>query len=377
LEGVNLKVEVITERTHDYGQHQDHDLPHPDSEPDHSRRHPEHRGYTDIKRLVENSDLDNQVKEISCAVFKRLAEAEAKVHRTTVDDVHFHEVGAIDSIVDIVGSCIGFHYFEVEAFYSSPLGLGGGTVTFSHGTWPVPAPATVELVRGFPTRIGGVDAELTTPTGAAIVTTLAEAADRAPAVCFEKSGYGAGDLELPGKPNMLRLMLGSSAAGQADRSGVADSGRSKWVQEEQILLLEASIDDMDPEMFGHFLGLALKQGALDVYYTPIQMKKNRPGLLVSLLCRPEDRDRLVELVFSETTTLGLRVNPQTRWVLEREVRSLDTEYGPVKFKVGRFGGRVVNIAPEYEDLKRISDETGLSLKRLRQELIGKIAELQS
>jgi len=306
------------------------------------------------------------VQATALKIFSRLAEAEATVHGQSPDEVHFHEVGAVDAIVDIVGSCIGFHYLGIEQFFTAPLNLGGGTVTFSHGTWPVPAPATAELVRGFPTRLGGIQAELTTPTGAAIVTTLAGATPEVPIMSLIKPGFGAGDRSFPGIPNMLRLLLG-------DTSSVA-SGPSP-VEEDQVLLLEAAIDDMDPQSFGYFLDQAFKQGALDVYYTPIQMKKNRPAVLLTLLCESSDQDRMIELLFRETTTLGLRYSLARRVVLQRETREVHTDAGTIRVKIGKWRDRVVNVQPEYEDLREAAERTGRPLKQLRQDVISEISKL--
>ena len=361
LRGTNLQVIVDQGEPHSTANHE---------------HHGHGRTFSAIRTLIESSELEESVRSQAVSVFSRLALAEAKVHGSDVDRVHFHEVGAVDAIIDIVGACIGFHYFEIDQFYTSPLSLGGGTVTFSHGTWPVPAPATLELVTGFPTRVGGQDAELTTPTGAAIVTTLAVPVDSAPLVSLEKSGLGAGDRELPDAPNMLRLILGQgvekearSAAGVGERP-VPNVGR------EQVLLLEATIDDMDAEMFGRFMEIALAIGALDVFFTSIQMKKNRPGVLLSVLCKERDRDSLVEAVFRETTTLGIRIIPQERWVLDREVRRVELELGSVRVKVGRFRGEIVNIAPEYEDLKSIADSSGLPLKQVKQLVMEHWTELE-
>ena len=336
--------------------------------------HQESRGFVQIRQLIEDSDLDLWVKEKAVAIFRHLGEAEAKVHRAPLEDVHFHEVGAVDAIVDIVGACIGFRYFGVDHFYSSPLNLGGGSVTFSHGTWPVPAPATTELVRGFPVILGTAEAELTTPTGAAIVTTLVDKDSQPVESYYEKWGFGAGDKELPGIPNVLRLILGRS--GEATGQSVTGGESAEGVREEEILLLEASIDDMDAEMFGHFLELALDIGALDVYYTPLHMKKNRPGLLLSMLCRRQDRERMAELVFRETTTLGIRWTPCKRWILDREVQQIETEHGPVRIKVGRFQGRVVNVWPEYEDLKGMAERKKIPLKILRQKVMEHVGKLK-
>jgi len=356
LSGTNLQVKVTSVEEHSHHVHSEHG-----------------RSFSEIELLIQSSTLNPWVKEKALAIFTKLAEAEAKVHGSEVDKVHFHEVGAVDAIVDIVGACIGFQYFNIDLFYTAPLNLGGGTVTFSHGTWPVPAPATVELITGFPSRLSGVDVELTTPTGASIVTTLAEPVKLTPNLLLKKVGLGAGDRELPDIPNMLRLVLGQVIE-QAQEAEVPEPEIGEG--RERVFLLEASIDDMEAEMFGHFMDLALEQDALDVFFTPIQMKKNRPGHLLSVLCKTEDRDRMVELIFRETTTLGIRILPQERWVLDREWRQIETEYGPVRIKLGLLRGEIVNIAPEYEDLKSIAGRRKLPLKQVRQRVLDQLAELR-
>jgi uncharacterized protein (TIGR00299 family) protein len=322
--------------------------------------HGQDRGLAEIERLIQSSRLSARVQERACRIFRRLGEAEALAHGTPVEQVHFHEVGAVDSIVDIVGACIGFDYFGVDEFYAGPLNLGGGTVTFSHGTWPVPTPATAELVKGFPTVLGSASVELTTPTGAAIVTSLAKPGARPPVVTYTRRGLGAGDREMAEIPNMLRLMLGETLPA-ADQVGNVSSD----AEVEEIVTLEASIDDMDGQAFGHFMELALERGALDVYYTPIQMKKNRPAVLLTLLCRTTDHHDMVGLIFRETTTLGVRSTTSRRFVLGREAREVETEYGRVRVKIARLGGQVVNVRPEYEDLKALAEKTGLPLKTIR------------
>lgn len=323
-----------------------------------------HRTWRAIRRLIQESGLSPEVREQSLRIFERLARAEATVHRSPLDDVHFHEVGAIDSIVDIVGACIGFHYFRIESFHAAALNLGGGTVTFSHGTWPVPAPATVELVRGFPTRLSETPFELTTPTGAAIVTALVDPARPAPPMSIEASGFGAGDREIRGIPNMLRLLLGDGDQPAVESSTVG-------VVEEQVVLLEANLDNLDPETTGHFMDRALQEGALDVWFAPVQMKKNRPAVLVSVLCRSADRERMLRLFFQETSTLGVRGRLMDRWALPRREQRVDTEFGPVRFKLGELDGRTIHAAPEYEDLKKISADTGLPLKEVRKRVTAR------
>ncbi|MFH1964127.1 MAG: nickel pincer cofactor biosynthesis protein LarC, partial [Acidobacteriota bacterium] len=274
--------------------------PQPEEHPNegHSHSHKGHHHFGEIRDLIQESGLDEWVKNASVSIFTRLAEAEAKVHGSTVESVHFHEVGAIDSIVDIVGACIGFKYFNIEQFASSTLELGGGVVTFSHGTWPVPAPATAELVKGFPVRLGGAEAELTTPTGAAIVTTLASKHGFPDAFEIENVGLGAGDREIGGIPNMLRLIFGKSAdnldAGELPGTGT-------YQTKDRVVVLEMNIDDMLPEDSGYFMERALEEGALDVFFTPVFMKKNRPATQITVLSAEGKEEQLVNLIFRETT----------------------------------------------------------------------------
>jgi pyridinium-3,5-bisthiocarboxylic acid mononucleotide nickel chelatase len=355
------------DHSHSHTDHapQGHSHPHTPSEtPAAGQRGGRHRGLREIEGLLEASALDQSVKGRARQIFRRLGEAEAKVHHTSLDDVHFHEVGAIDAIVDIVGACIGFEYFQIEEFYTGPINLGGGTVTFSHGTWPVPAPATAELVKGFPTLLGTAQSELTTPTGAAIVTTLVRPGSLPPPAHYSNFGYGAGDRELPDIPNLLRIMVGETG-------GKREVVPSEVIQEE-IVILEATLDDIDGQALGYFLDLALKRGALDLYYTPIQMKKNRPGVHLALLCRPEDEEVMLELLFEETTTLGVRSSMCKRWALHREIKEVMTSEGPVRVKIGRLGNRVVNLLPEHEDLRAIAERTGKSLKTIRRLILSEI-----
>ncbi len=355
LRGVNLQVKQ-GEASHENHHHHHHENG--------------SRNFTQIRRLIEESDLPTWVQKGSIRIFQRLGEAEAKVHETPLEEVHFHEVGAVDSIVDIVGACIGFHYFGVEQFLTAPLNLGGGTVTFSHGTWPVPTPATAELLVDFPVYLGQVQGELTTPTGAAIVTTLVQEQGPSPVCRYDKWGFGAGDREFEEIPNMLRLLLGERWS--PGDSGDAHSGEA-WIEEE-VSLLEANMDDMDAETFGHCLELALERGALDAYCTPVQMKKSRPGVKLSVLCQKKDRERMAELIFTETTTLGIRWGDLQRWSLNREFRQVETDYGKVKVKIGRFRGKIVNVSPEYEELKSIAQKHDLPLKVVRQTVMNRITE---
>ena len=309
-----------------------------------------------INHLIESSSLDLGIKETSLQIFRRLGEAEATVHGTALEDVHFHEVGSVDSIVDIVGASVGFAFFGIQEFFTARMALGGGTTRFSHGNWPVPAPATLELVRGMSTQPGPVESELLTPTGAAIITSLAETS---PPPDFRPCawGFGSGKKSFDSIPNLLRLTLGECVR--------ESDSEARGIPVETVVLLEATLDNMDGEMLGHFMEQALSEGALDVYYSTLQMKKNRPGVLLTLVCREPDQDRFSRLIFRETTTLGLRRSPRERLTLDREHRSIDTPYGTVRVKVGKMGDRIVNMWPEYEDLKALSLEKGVPLKVLR------------
>ena len=309
------------------------------------------RSLPEIRDAIARSGLSELTKARASRIFERLGEAEARAHGTTPDAVHFHEVGAVDAIVDVAVACAGFEALGVERFVSSPLNVGGGTVTFSHGTYPVPGPATAELVRGVPVYSGPVQKELLTPTGAAIVTTLADAYGPLPEIVVERVGYGAGARDVAGHPNVLRLLLGETAAGAAKGDRVA--------------VVEAAVDDMTPEALGYFAERALAEGALDVYFTPVQMKKNRPGVEVTLLAEPGDLERMIRLVFRETTTIGLRHREAARRVLDREHVTVETPVGPIRIKVARLDGEVVTAAPEYEDCRAAAEASGLPLREVQ------------
>src|SRR6516162_1448609 len=253
-----------------------------------------HRSLSAILEILQKSELAAPVRERASAIFQKLGEAEARVHDVPLEKIHFHEVGAIDAIVDIVGACIGFHFLGIEKFSCSRLNVGGGTVKMAHGILPVPAPATANLLQGKPTYSSGVERELVTPTGAAIVATVCDSIGPQPAMSVRAIGYGAGTADLEGQPNVLRIMIGEAA--------------EKTVPgfDEEIAVIEANLDDMNPQIYGYFLEKALSAGALDVYTTPVQMKKNRPGTLLTVLCQPQETHTLMSLIFAETTTLGAR-----------------------------------------------------------------------
>jgi hypothetical protein len=307
-----------------------------------------HRGLRDILGLIERSDLEGAVKERVAALFRRLATAEAAVHGTEPEKVHFHEMGAIDSIVDIVGGVVGLAWLRADRYLSSPLNVGTGTVTMSHGTFPVPPPATAHLVRGAPVY-GAGEGELLTPTGALLVTDYASAYGPLPLMRPSGIGHGAGSRETPGRPNVLRLLVGEEGGGASGDS---------------VLVLETEIDDMSPQLLGPLGERLLGGGALDVYFTPIQMKKGRPGVLVTVLADPQRREAVEEILFAETTTLGVRRQAWERTVLDREVVPVSTPYGVIGVKVGRRGGRVYNAQPEFEDCLRAAQNGEVPLKEV-------------
>lgn len=316
-----------------------------------------HRHLAPIEHMIESSALAPLVKERARRIFRRLGEAEARLHAQSIEEVHFHEVGAVDAILDIVGACVALELLGIEEMVASPLNVGSGRVAAAHGSLPVPAPATAELLRGVPVYSSGIEAELVTPTGAAIVSTLVSGFGPLPAMKIERIGYGAGSREIPGHPNLLRLLLGERVPSPEFR--VPAEG-------DVVAVIETSVDDMSPEVYGYLAERALAAGALDISCAPIEMKKNRPGLEIRLLARPEQAEALADLIFAETTTLGLRISTAERRVLEREFVSVETAYGPVRMKVGRRRGQVVNAAPEFEDCRRVALERGVPLKEVMQ-----------
>ncbi len=323
------KVDVVIEHGHDQEQPSDQGQ----------------RRLSDILAIIERSALDPGLKHRTAALFRRLAEAEASVHGKSPEEIHFHEVGALDSIVDIVGSAIGLAWLKADRFVASPLNLGSGSVTMAHGTLPVPPPATAHLVRGAPVY-GAGEGELLTPTGALLVTGYATSYGPLPLLRLDRVGHGAGSRETGERPNVMRLVVGEEGEGDSDR----------------VLVLETEVDDMAPQLFGPLIDRLLEAGALDAYLTPVHMKKGRPGVLITALVPPDRREAIEELLFAETTTLGVRRQVWERTVLEREVVSVETAYGPIGVKVGRRAGRVVNAQPEFEDCVRAAEARGVPVK---------------
>ncbi|MET0621899.1 MAG: nickel pincer cofactor biosynthesis protein LarC [Pyrinomonadaceae bacterium] len=321
-----------------------------------TREERHHRHLSDIEKIIGGSRLNDSVKQRALRIFGRLAEAEARVHNVAVEKIHFHEVGAVDAIVDVVGACIGFELLGVERFVSSALHVGSGMVEMAHGRFPVPPPAVAELLRGAPVYSTDVTGELVTPTGAAIVSTVCESFGAMPLMRVEATGYGAGTREYKNFPNVLRVIVG-----EAEASAAVSSSEGSGADEE-LLMVETNVDDTSPQVLGHVLELALARGALDCYLTPVQMKKNRPGVLVSILCRASEREALTELLFEETPTLGVRAYTVSRRALERESVTVETEFGTIAVKVARRGGRVLGATPEFEECRAAALAHGVPLR---------------
>jgi len=307
------------------------------------------RPLRDLREIISDSALDLSVKERSLTIIQRLAVAEAVVHNCLVEEVHFHEVGHIDTIVDVVGAVYGLQLLDVGRVLSSPVDTGSGYVRMSHGVFPIPAPATAELLKGKPVYSSGIGRELTTPTGAAIITTVASSFQALPEMRLSAVGYGAGGWDLPEKANVLRLLVGEEVQGY---------------DADEVMLLETTIDDMNPQIYEYLIEKLLQVGALDVYLIPMMMKKSRPAHILSIVTRVEDLDAIKRLVFKETTTLGIRSSKVIRSILKREIREVELPYGKVRVKISGDKNSVINITPEYEDCKRIAMETGLPLKEI-------------
>ena len=305
-----------------------------------------HRHLSDIKKIIESSGVSDAAKKLAVQIFTRLAEAEARVHNEPVDHVHFHEVGALDAIVDIVGAAICFDLLKIDRFVCSPLHVGSGTIQMAHGRFPVPPPAVAELLKGVPFYSTDIQGELLTPTGAAIITTVCKEFGPIPRMTTEVVGYGAGTRQYENFPNVLRVLLGEVEGASDDR----------------LLMIETNIDDLSPQIIGHVMDRAFELGALDCYFTPVQMKKNRPGVLLSVLCGHDQKEALMNLLFTETTTLGVRSYEVQRRALDRSVVRVETQYGPIDVKVAHLNGRVVNEMPEFEQCRAVAAKAGVALK---------------
>jgi uncharacterized protein (TIGR00299 family) protein len=339
--GVSATKFVAEEHGHNTHEH-DHGHGH-----NHHHRHHAHRSLAEINRLIERSALSPGGQSRAKDLFRRLGQAESEIHQIPIEKIHLHEVGAVDSIIDIVGAVFAIDWFHADRIVSSPLNVGGGMVNSAHGTFPVPAPATVKLLGGAPVYSSGVLSELVTPTGALLVTSYAQSFGPVPAMTIERTGYGAGDRDLPNTPNVLRVLVGES---------------TDQPHTERIVVLQSELDDMNPQLFGLVMERLYAAGALEVYFESVQMKKNRPGTLVTILARPEQRQELSAILFRETTTIGVRYHEVLRERLEREIVAVTTPVGTVRFKVARLGDTIVNAAPEFEDCLRIASERSVPVK---------------
>jgi uncharacterized protein (TIGR00299 family) protein len=317
------------------------------------------RSWKQIRQLIEASELAPEVKETGVKIFHRLAEVEGKIHALPTEKVHFHEVGATDSIVDIIAAAIGFHELKIGAFYFSKVPLGRGLTQSGHGPLPVPGPATLELLKGIPVQWTLLEGETITPTGAAILSGLGTSFGEQPSMTVEKIGYGTGQKEWPDRPNLFRLILGAST--------------ERW-QHEEMLVIETNIDDMNPQFFDHVMDRLFAAGARDVFFSAIQMKKNRPAVLVRVIAEPSDRDKLAKILFEETTTIGLRYYPARRIILKRTQRTIKTRFGDVKVKILQEPSGEKRISPEYDELKRIATDKNIPLNVLRDEIVKSYKE---
>jgi pyridinium-3,5-bisthiocarboxylic acid mononucleotide nickel chelatase len=310
------------------------------------------RHLSDIRTIIEGSSLSPAIKQKSIAIFERLAEAEAAVHGTTPEKVHFHEVGAVDAIVDIVGSVIGLELLGVTRIIASPVNLGSGSVHTSHGKLPVPSPAAAELLKGVPVYSSAVSFELTTPTGAVILSTLCSSFGPLPQMKIDRIAHGAGGKDLPDQPNVLRLMVGEPVT---------------TYEEDTSIVIETNIDDMNPQVYDHIIEKLMKQGAQDVYLIPIIMKKGRPAILLSVLTDRSRTDAILDTIFRETTSIGVRIQEVGRKKLSREIKEVETVYGKVRVKISKRGDEILTVTPEYEDCKKIADEKQVPLKMILEE----------
>jgi uncharacterized protein (TIGR00299 family) protein len=317
---------------------------------DTSADHHPHRHLKGIYKLIDSSSLSGAGKDRAKQLFDRLGQAEAEIHGTTMEKVHLHEVGALDSIIDIVGAVYALEALGADRIVASPLNVGQGTIKSAHGMYPVPAPATVKLLKDAPVYAGPQEAELVTPTGALLITGYAETFGPVPAMRLKTTGYGAGSRDFKDRPNVLRVLMGEGEAAESSHS---------------VVVIEAEIDDMNPQIFGVLMDRLLAEGALDVYYTPIQMKKNRPGTLLSIVAPPAKRELLTGIVFRESTTIGVRYREMVREVLDRETVTVETPHGQVRIKLARRDGEVLNVSPEFDDCARIAQASGRPVKEIQ------------
>ena len=314
--------------------------------PEHAHRH-----LKDILKIIDESGLNQNVKDRAGLIFSKLAQAEAHVHHLPVEKIHFHEVGALDAILDVCGAAIGFDLLEIEQFISSPLRVGSGMTDMAHGRFPIPPPAVAELLKGKPIYAGEIEGEFVTPTGAAVIATVCDRFESLPSMQIAATGYGAGTRDPKGFPNALRVLVGESEGTDA-------------VADERLLMIETNIDDMSPQLFGHVMDRAFELGALDCYFTPVQMKKNRPGMLLSILCRPAEREKFLQMLFAETTTIGARSYEVDRRALPRQTVRVQTKFGAIDVKVVHANGDV-RAMPEFEQCRAVAQASGVALREVQ------------
>ncbi|MEK7846103.1 MAG: nickel pincer cofactor biosynthesis protein LarC [Nitrospinota bacterium] len=325
-------------------------------------KHIHSANYGDIKKIIEKSGLSERIKNDSIRIFKRIAEAEAKIHNTPIDNIHFHEVGAVDSIIDVVGAAVCIDLLAIDEIISSPVNTGSGTVKTEHGLLPVPAPAAAEMLRGFPFYSSDIKFELATPTGVGIITTMAKEFNLMPLMKTTAIGYGAGSSNFLNLPNILRIVIGETY---------------NPLERDSVIVIESNIDDMNPQFYDHIIDRLFEGGALDVFLTPVIMKKSRSAVKITILSLNDKLSRLIDILFKETTSFGLRTYSAERIKLEREIKIIETGYGNVKVKLGMREGEVVAIAPEYEDCKRIAIESGESIKEVYEKIKSAAEKLKS
>ena len=337
----------------------------------HTHDHGPSRHLSDIFKLLDDSDLDAAVRDTAKRVFDRLAEAEAKVHNTSKDNVHLHEVSGIDSIVDIVGSIIGLAYLKVDAVYASPLSLGRGFVRCAHGVMPVPVPGTMELLQGVPIHQTDIPKELVTPTGAALITTLSQGFGVMPQMRLDCIGYGAGTRDLEQRPNLLRLCLGEKTSDTASKT------THHHTETDSVDIIETNVDDMSPEITGYVTTQLFEHGALDVFLAPVYMKKSRPATQITVLCPTTHRDRLIELLLTETTTFGVRLSSADRIKLRRDFVQVETQWGTIQAKRGYLNGTLIKTVPEYEDCKRLAEQNSVPLRQVYAEALHSLSSVDA
>ena len=361
MEGDHLAEAHKPGHAHSHDQQHDHEHAHADG--GHSHDHAHSRSLTAIRSLIQAAPLAAPVRQTAIRAFELLGEAEARIHNVPVDDIHFHEVGAVDAIVDIAAAAAGIHHLQVDAWHCSPINVGSGTVVCAHGTFPVPAPATADLLRGLPTYSAHVQMELVTPTGAALLRAISPHFGPQPPMRVEHIGYGAGTRTTKGFPNVLRLSIGDAAGATADAA-------PSQLGSEIVTVLETALDDLSPQVLAHVAEAALANGALDVMLTPVIMKKGRPGTLLTVLCNPSAGPALEQLLLRETTTLGIRIRQDRRSCLDRTHRTVATPYGDIRIKIGSLAGEALNAAPEFEDCRAAAARHRVAVKQVQQAAIA-------